>query len=101
MQWEGTEGAMRAQMGVNLDYPAGRSDTLKYIFRGDSSWKHAEVDGNWFPDAFVGTMGSLQAFLEGSTSVLPTRVEDGFETMRVVVAAYLSSRNGGIRPNEL
>jgi predicted dehydrogenase len=101
VQWEGGEGAMRAQMGVNLDYPAGRPDTLKYIFRGDRAWRDAEVDGNWFPDAFVGTMGSLQAFLEGSTSVLPTRVEDGFETMRVVEAAYISSLKGGIRPNEL
>jgi len=101
VQWEGTEGAMRAQMGVNLDYPAGRPDTLKYIFRGDSAWRDAEVDGNWFPDAFVGTMGSLQAFLEGSTSVLPTCVEDGFETMRLVEAAYLCSLRGGITPNEL
>jgi predicted dehydrogenase len=101
VQWEGSEGAMRAQMGVNLDYPTGRPDTLKYIFRGDGAWRDAEVDGNWFPDAFVGTMGSLQAFLEGSTSVLPTRVEDGFETMRVVEAAYICSLKGGIRPNEL
>ena len=52
-------------------------------------------------DAFVGTMGSLQAFLEGSTSVLPTRVEDGFETMRLAEAAYISSLKGGIWPNEL
>ncbi len=101
VQWEGTEGAMRAQMGVNLDYPAGRPDTLKFIFRGDSTWKDAEVSGNWFPDAFVGTMGSLQAYMEGSSPVLPTRVEDGYDTMRVVEAAYISSLTGGIKPNEL
>ena len=101
VQWEGTEGAMRAQMGVNLDYPTGRPDTLKYIFRGDSAWREAEVSGNWFPDAFMGTMGSLQAYLEGSTPLLPTRVEDAFDTMRVVEAAYISSVRGGIRPNEL
>jgi predicted dehydrogenase len=101
VQWEGTEGAMRAQMGVNLDYPTGRPDTLKYIFRGDSDWRDAEVSGNWFPDAFVGTMGSLQAYLEGSSAVLPTRIEDAFDTMRVVEAAYMCSLKGGIRPNEL
>ncbi|HXU18583.1 MAG TPA: Gfo/Idh/MocA family oxidoreductase [Terriglobales bacterium] len=101
VQWEGTEGAMRAQMGVNLDYPAGRPDTLKYIFRGESVWRDAEVSGSWFPDAFVGTMGSLQAYVEGSTAVLPTCVEDAFDTMRLVEAAYLSSLKGGIRPNEL
>ena len=101
VQWEGTEGAMRAQMGVNLDYPTGRPDALKYIFRGDSAWRDAEVSGNWFSDAFMGTMGSLQAYLEGSTPLLPTRVEDAFDTMRVVEAAYMSSLKGGIRPNEL
>ena len=101
VQWEGTEGAMRAQMGVNLNYPTGRPDTLKYIFRGDSDWRDAELSGNWFPDAFAGTMGSLQAYLEGSSTALPTRVEDALDTMRVVEAAYLSSFRGGIRPNEL
>jgi len=101
VQWEGTEGAMRAQMGVNLDYPTGRPDTLKYIFRGDSDWRDAEVSGNWFPDAFLGTMGSLQAYLEGSSAMLPTRIEDAFDTMRVVEAAYMCSLKGGIRPNEL
>jgi predicted dehydrogenase len=101
VQWEGTEGAMRAQMGVNLDYPAGRPDSLKYIFRGESTWMDAEINGNWFPDAFVGTMGSLQAYVEGSSSVLPTGVEDGYDTMRVVEAAYISSLTGGIKPNEL
>jgi predicted dehydrogenase len=101
VQWEGTEGAMRAQMGVNLGYPAGRPDTFKCIFQGDSAWRDAEVSENWFPDAFVGTMGSLQAYVEGSTFLLPTRVEDAFETMRVVEAAYASSLRGGIKPNDL
>ena len=101
VQWEGTEGAVRAQMGVNLDYPSGRPDTLRYILRGENSWRDIELSGNWFPDAFVGTMSSLQAYLEGSSSVLPTRVEDGFDTMRVVEAAYLSSFKGGVRPGDL
>jgi predicted dehydrogenase len=97
VQWEGTDGAMRAQMGVNLNYPTGRPDTLSYILRGDDSWKDAVVSGNWFPDAFIGTMGSLQAYVEGSSSVLPTSVEDAIDTMRVVEAAYISSNTGGIK----
>jgi predicted dehydrogenase len=96
VQWEGTDGAVRAQMGVNLNYPSGRPDTLRYIIRGDGEWKDAVVRGNWFPDAFMGTMGSLQAYVEGSSSVLPTSVADAIDTMRVVEAAYISSNEGGI-----
>lgn len=96
VQWEGTEGAMRAQMGVNLNYPQGEPDTLRYIVRGHGEWRSATVGGNWFPDAFMGTMGSLQAYVEGSASVLPTSVEDAIDTMRTVEAAYLSSERGGI-----
>lgn len=97
VQWEGMDGAVRAQMGVNLNYPTGRPDTLKYILRGDDNWKDAAVSGNWFPDAFTGTMGSLQAYVEGSSSVLPTSVEDAIDTMRVVEAAYTSSNTGGVK----
>jgi hypothetical protein len=46
-------------------------------------------------------MGSLQAYVEGSSSVLPTCVEDGYDMMRVVEAAYISSLTGGINANEL
>jgi len=101
VQWEGTDGAMRAQMGVNLNYPTGRPDTLRYVIRGDKEWKDAAVSGNWFPDAFTGTMGSLQAYVEGSSSVLPTSVDDAVDTMRVVEAAYISSSSGGIKLAEV
>jgi predicted dehydrogenase len=96
VQWEGTEGAIRAQMGVNLDYPTGRPDALEYILRGDTDWCNAPVGGNWFPDAFIGSMGSLQSFVQGETITLPTSVEDAIDTMRVVEAAYLSSQQGGV-----
>jgi predicted dehydrogenase len=96
VQWEGTEGAMRAQMGVNLDYPAGRPDSLEYALRGDSAWSEVPLTGNWFPDAFIGSMGSLQSFVQGEAATLPTSVEDAIDTMRVVEAAYLSSERGGV-----
>jgi predicted dehydrogenase len=96
VQWEGTEGAMRAQMGVNLDYPAGRPDRLEYIVRGDAAWSEVPLTGNWFPDAFIGSMGSLQSFVRGEAATLPTSVEDAIDTMRVVEAAYLSSERGGV-----
>jgi predicted dehydrogenase len=96
VQWEGMDGAMRAQMGVNLNYPIGLPDDLQYTLRGDSDWSEAPVSGNWFPDAFMGSMGSLQAYVEGSAKELPTSVEDAINTMRLVEAAYISSERGGV-----
>jgi predicted dehydrogenase len=96
VQWEGMDGAMRAQMGVNLNYPVGRPDNLEYIVRGDAGWSEGPVSGNWFPDAFMGSMGSLQSFVQGEAKTLPTSVEDAIDTMRTVEAAYLSSERGGV-----
>jgi predicted dehydrogenase len=98
VQWEGTGGVMRAQMGVNLDYPRGRGDRLEFYPREP----HAEfaagvqpIAGEWFPDAFLGLMLSVQRFALGEADAMPTRVEDALDTMRVVEAAYLSSERGG------
>lgn len=101
VQWEGLQGAMRARMGVNLNYPAGLPDNLEYILRGDAGWDEAPVSGNWFPDAFMGSMGSLQAYVQGEAENLPTGVEDAIDTMATVEAAYISSERGGIELPEL
>ena len=103
VQWEGTSNAMRYQMGVNLDYPKGRPDTLT-LLRDPTAPTHMrtfEIAGNWFPDAFLGSMLSLQSYVLGEAAVLPTSVEDAIHTMRVVEAAYLSSQRGGVRLDEL
>jgi len=96
VQWEGMDGAMRAQMGVNLNYPVGEPDNLEYVLRDGAGWKIAPVSGNWFPDAFMGSMGSLQAYVQGDADTLPTSVEDAIDTMRTVEAAYISSERGGV-----
>jgi hypothetical protein len=67
---------------------------MRYIVRGKGEWKSAGVNSNWFPDASMGTMGSLQAYVEGSSPLLPTGVEDAIGTMRAVEAAYVSSERG-------
>jgi predicted dehydrogenase len=97
VQWEGTEGVMKAQMGVNLDYPTGKDDYLLFFGKRTSSGEGETIpiSGNWFPDAFIGSMGSLQSFVTGQTTELPTSVEDAIDTMRTVEAAYLSSERGG------
>ena len=99
VQWEGTRGAMRAVMGVNLDYPQGKPDSLSYIDGTDATsqgWRTLPTHGNWFPDAFIGSMNSLQQYVTGESKLLPTRVDDALDTMRVVEAAYLSSEQGGV-----
>jgi predicted dehydrogenase len=95
VRWEGTEGAIEATMGVNLDYPVGRPDTLRFARRGEP-WTNVPLSGNWFIDAFIGSMGSLQAYVAGESTELPTSVESAFDTMRVVEAAYLSNERDGV-----
>jgi predicted dehydrogenase len=95
VQWEGTGGAIRMEMGVLLDYPTGKPDTLRYAVRGGGGWTSLPVSGNWFPDAFAGSMGVLQAYVEGSVPELPIGVESAYETMALVEAAYRSSERGG------
>lgn len=98
VKWEGTRGAIRAQLGLLLDYPHGGRDILEVcsIKPGHSAreWREVAVDGTWFPHAFIGTMESLQRFAKGETTELPTRVDDAFRTMAVVEAAYRSSAEG-------
>ncbi len=97
VQWEGITGAARITMGVNLDYPTGKPDTAEYVERGSNSprWHAVPVGGNNFPDAFMGTMGALQSFAEGSASTLPSHFEDAFQTMALVEALYRSSERPG------
>jgi predicted dehydrogenase len=99
VQWEGLIGAARITMGVNLDYPSGKPDTAEYADRGPDCphWRSVPVSGNNFPDAFMGTMGALQCFAEGTASTLPSHFEDAFQTMALVEALYRSSE----RPGEL
>jgi len=101
VKWEGTAGAVRAQLGLLLDYPRGGEDGLEYVLRSepDAGWRPIAFDGSWFPDAFIGSMSALQRFLEGSVSALPTSVEDVFDTMAVVEAAYDSDAREGIVPS--
>ena len=97
------EGALEATMGVNLDYPTGKPDRLRFATRPGSAqhngstgaWETIPTEGNWFPDAFMGSMGSLQAYVAGAADVLPTRVSDALDTMRTVEAAYISSEVDG------
>ena len=97
VQWEGLTGAARITLGINLDYPVGAADALEYAERGNTlpTWRTLPVSGNNIPDGFIGTMGALQAFAEGTAPTLPSNFEDAFETMALVEALYRSSDRPG------
>jgi predicted dehydrogenase len=101
VKWEGTRGAVRAQMGLLLDYPSGGPDRLEYQLddERERGWQPLPFEGSWFPDAFIGSMGTLQRYVEGSIDELPTSVDDVFKTMAVVEAAYESQATEGIVPS--
>jgi predicted dehydrogenase len=98
VKWEGTQGAIKAQLGINLNYPHCEPDWLEYCLLEPGKapeWRSLPLEGAWLPDAFVGPMASLMRFLEDSSNPLSTSVEDAFRTMAVVEAAYQSSSLGG------
>ena len=98
IKWEGTRGAIRAQMGLLLDYPVGGEDRLEIQLDdgAEPGWQPLPFTGSWFPDAFIGSMGALQRYLEGSAPTLPTSVDDVYRTMAVVEAAHSASDAGGV-----
>lgn len=101
VKFEGTGGAIRAQMGLLLDYPDGGRDRLQIARHDGSGWRDVPFDGSWFPDAFIGSMGVLQRFVCGEVDELPTSVDDVLRTMAVVEAAYRSEDIEGIDPEEI
>ncbi|WP_304062489.1 Gfo/Idh/MocA family protein [Pedobacter glucosidilyticus] len=91
IKWEGTKGAIKAKMGLLMDYPHGVPDVFEYCLLEEGKapeWKSIILEGSWFPDAFIGTMSSLMRYKNGETKVLPTSVEDVFQTMMLVEKAY-------------
>jgi len=90
---EGTEGAARVTMGVNLSYPSGPPDTME-IARGET-WTELPLRGSWFTEAFEGPMSNLQRYAAGEDSMLVGSVSDAIKTMAVVEACYQSSAAGG------
>jgi predicted dehydrogenase len=90
---EGTRGAARLVLGVNLDYPTGSPDEME-LFTGDK-WEAVPLRGSWFTEAFEGPMSNLQRFVAGEDAALVSPVEDTIKTMALIDACYQSSDQGG------
>ncbi len=99
IKWEGTKGAIKAQLGVLMDYPRGVGDWFEICqLKEDGKpgeWERVPFTGSWFPHAFIGAMGELMNHLDNPVLPLPHSVEDVIDTMRVVDAAARSSQSGG------
>lgn len=95
---EGTKGAIRIQIGVSFDYPKGRPSRLEYFSKENSGkgWQELPLEGDWFPDAFIGPMASLQNHLVNPSNPFPNDVEDAYQTMRLVEKLYESNNLGGL-----
>ncbi|CAF0911069.1 unnamed protein product [Rotaria sordida] len=92
---EGTEGVLRAQMGLQLEYGDQRDqDRLELCtneMRGE--WIEIPLEGNRFPNSFVGPMASVMRMAQGESKEILTSEDDALKTMTVVEAAYQSTLN--------
>ena len=91
---EGSAGCIVFQMGLNMNYPDGVEDWLEWCPRG-GSWSRIDLEGSWFPEAFVGTMASVMRWAEDDAAVPQTGFEDAYLTMRLVEACYRDSEGSG------
>ena len=99
---EGTEGAIKMRLGVNLNYPKGLPDTFEYsIISEGEGWQTLDVKGTWFIDAFPGPMAGLMEKVKNPDYPYMNSVEDAIHTMEVVEASHLSSDRGGTRLSEI
>jgi len=93
-KFEGDKGVIFVQIGVMLDYPKGRPNSFEFKHEGQE-WQQLQLQGGWFPEAFIGPMANLQRFLAGEDLELVTSVQDVLKTMALVEACYLSNASGG------
>jgi predicted dehydrogenase len=92
---DGDNGSIRGTLGLLYDYPNGRVDTLEVNSQvlPTDGWMPYPVTTRWFPDAFIGTMGSV---MDAVSTGAPLRasVADNIGTLKMVAALYKSMDSG-------
>ena len=98
---EGSKGAIKINFGALIDYPRGAADSFEYVLLQEGKepeWKTMEVEGSWFPHAFIGSMEQVLLAANKQIEQPDNSVDDCIHTMTCVEAAYKSSEVGGIVP---
>lgn len=92
-RFDGTEGVVKGTNGALYNYPHGKEDTAALYSRRltPHGWYAPELEGRWFPHAFMGPMGELMRAIEEEREP-DNSVEDNLITMQTVFAAYRSMR---------
>jgi predicted dehydrogenase len=92
---DGDQGAIRGTLGLLYDYPNGRVDTLEVnsLMLPTDGWLPYPVTARWFPDAFIGTMGSVMSAIATGSKVRSS-VRDNVKTLKLVDALYRSMDSG-------
>lgn len=96
---EGEKGAIKINIGSLMNYPAGLDDAFEYIIKDDTDtneWQQVELEGSWFPDAFIGSMNELMLAATGKKRKPDNAVQDALYTMACVEAAYESDKRASV-----
>jgi predicted dehydrogenase len=92
---DGDKGSIRGTLGLLYDYPNGRVDTIEInssVVPTDG-WLPYPVTTRWFPDAFIGTMGSVMESIS-TGAALRSSVAENVGTLKMVEALYKSMDSG-------
>ena len=101
---EGSKGAIKINFGALIDYPRGAADSFEFVLLENGKepeWQQMNIEGSWFPHAFIGSMAQLMLAAEGAIEKPDNSAEDCIHTMACVEAAYLSSEKGGVLLSEI
>lgn len=92
---DGDKGSIRGSLGLLYDYPVGRVDTLEVNSQvlPTDGWLPYPVTTRWFPDAFIGTMGSVMGAIS-TGAPLRSSVAENIGTLKMVEALYQSMDSG-------
>lgn len=100
IKFEGTRGAIKIKMGTLMNYPSGVPDKFEYIIIENGKalkWQVVDIEGSWFPHAFIGPMTEMMKAKEGTIPHPDNSVEDCIYTMACVEAAYISDAEGAVK----
>ena len=98
---EGSKGAVIINFGALINYPRGEADSFDYVLLEEGKepqWQQMQIEGSWFPHAFIGSMDQVMLAAEGKIAKPDNSVEDCIYTMACMEAAYESSDGGGVAP---